>query len=126
MRAHLLALAFLLAGCDAVFGPDGVALDTDRDEYVSGATAALTLHNDSDETASMAPLECARLDRRVDSEWAPDPDGNDRICARILISVVSGNVLTAEVTLEGVGAGTYRFFQETSLEDAVSASFEIR
>ena len=126
MRVLPLAVLLVLAGCDAVFGSGGVSLATDGDAYARGAVATLTLRNSSDETASMDPLECARLDRRADGGWARDPDGNDRVCGRVIVNVPAGDELTAGATLEGVGAGTYRFVQETSVGDAVSGSFEVR
>ncbi|HEX8385010.1 MAG TPA: immunoglobulin-like domain-containing protein [Rubricoccaceae bacterium] len=119
----LVALSFLVAGCQAAaplvdvapVSSDGLTLTADKDAYARGETARLDLRNGGTATATTGVLECAHIERWTGAAWERSAEGNDRACIMIARILQPGESMTGAVPLD-VPAGAYRLTQGVSVE----------
>ena len=133
MRLTLLALALsfgaLVSGCaprpaldappasGSAVSPSGLTLTADKATYARGETARLELRNGATAAATTGVLECAQIETWTGGAWVRSPEGNDRACIMIALTLQPGETMDGTVPLD-VPAGTYRLTQSVSLEGA--------
>ena len=124
------ALCLLLAGCSApeaardLEPPPGLRFETDAFGYARGDSARLFLVNGTPQRFGMGVLECAVLQAQASGEWVSSPEGNDRACIAILLTLEPGETAEAVVPLD-VPLGTYRFSHELGREGSPSGAVRI-
>jgi hypothetical protein len=125
MRALVVVLAVLVAGCDGMvpftssdpITQDGLSLSSDQEVYRRGELARIRLVNNGPHTYISGVLVCADAERWDGVAWVEAHLG-ERACIALAVYTEPGSQSTAEIPLD-VPRGSYRFVHTLSQEGSV-------